>query len=134
VNARMGISTTVRAAHKTRAWLSRARVAAPGRGGLRGRLEELFGRERHRRGVEEAAAESDEWHDEQDLQGVDQVVGDLGCDHVEAKEKCHSEAEDCRRTENGVDADESSGGQAPGELFRVAPRRSNARIGRAMRR
>ncbi len=38
--------------------------------------------------------------------------------YVEAKEECDREAEDGCAAENGVDADEEAGGDAPGEFFR----------------
>jgi len=46
------------------------------------------------------------------------VVADLRCGYVETKDKCQSEAEDGGAAEDGIDADEEAGGDAPRQLFR----------------
>jgi len=68
------------------------------------------GGERHGCGVKDAACHSDERDDQDDF--------DLGGCDVETEEKRECKTEDCRAAENGVDADEESGSDAPGELFR----------------
>jgi hypothetical protein len=64
--------------------------------------------------VEDAAGNSDEGNDENDLQRVDDVVGELGCGYVEAEENCYGEAEEGGAAEDGVDADEEANSDAPG--------------------
>ena len=80
-------------------------------------VEELVGGEWHGCGVEDVAAESDEGDDEDDLKGVGEVIRDLrGCD-VEPKEEGECEAEDGGGSDERIDADEESGGEAPGKLL-----------------
>ena len=75
-------------------------------------------RERHRRGVKDAAGGADEWDDEDELERVDDVIADLGCSDVEAEEEGQGKTEEGGAAEYGVDADEKAGGDAPGEFFR----------------
>lgn len=83
-----------------------------------GGVEQLAGRERHGRGVEEAASRVDEWDDEDELERIDDVVANLRGGYVEAEEEGESEAENGGAANDGVDADEESGGDAPGKLLR----------------
>lgn len=81
-------------------------------------MDEGFGRERHRRGVEDDIAEADEGDEEQEFEGVDEVVGQLRGGDVEAEEEGRGKADDGGASEDGVDADEEADGDAPGELLR----------------
>jgi len=82
-----------------------------------GCVEELVSRERHGRGVEDAAGGADERNDEDELERIDDVVAELrGCD-VEAEDEGQGETKDRGAAEDGVDADEESCGDAPGEFF-----------------
>ena len=82
-----------------------------------GCVEEFIGRERHGRGVEDAASGVDERDDEDEFERIDNVVAELrGCD-VEAEDEGEGEAKDGCAAEDGVDADEESGGDAPGQPF-----------------
>ena len=83
-----------------------------------GGVEEVFCGEGHGCGVEEAAAESDEGDDQDDLQRVGEVVGDLRGGDVEPEDEGYGEAEDGGGAEEGIEADEESGGKAPGEFLR----------------
>ena len=65
-------------------------------------------------GVEDAAAEADEGDDEDEFERVDDVVADLRGGDVEAEDKGQGEAEDGGAAEDGIDADEEAGGDAPG--------------------
>lgn len=67
--------------------------------------------------MEEAAGEADEGNDEQYLEGVDDVVSDLRGGYVQAEDEGDGEAGDCGASEDGIDADEDSRGDAPGQLF-----------------
>ena len=68
--------------------------------------------------MEDAAAKADERDDEEKLQRVDEVVGDLRGNDVEPEEAGYGEAEDGSGAEDGVDADEEASGETPGELLR----------------
>jgi hypothetical protein len=92
-------------------------LAGESDGVFAGGVEELAGGERHGRGVEEAVAEADEGDDEDQLQRVDDVVAELRGGYVEAKGEGRGEAEDGGAAQDGVDADEEAGGDAPGQLF-----------------
>jgi hypothetical protein len=81
---------------------------------LTGGAEEIAGRERHGRGVEDAAGGADEGDDKDEFERVDDVVAELGGGYVQAKEKRCGEAEDGGNAEDGADADEEAGGDAPG--------------------
>jgi hypothetical protein len=106
VSARMGVRTAARTAQRMAEWAG-VRV-----------VQELAGRERHGSGVEDTAAEADEGDDEDDLQRIAEVIGDLRCDYVEAEDEGEREAEDGGGAEQRVDADEGTEGEAPGELLR----------------
>lgn len=51
-------------------------------------MEELVGRERHGWGVEDSTAQADERDDEDDLQGIGEVIRNLRRDDVEAEDEC----------------------------------------------
>ncbi len=80
--------------------------------------EEGLGGERHGCGAEGSAAKVDEGEDEEEFEGVDGVVADLGCGDIEAEEVGRRKAEEGGAAEDGVDADEEADGDAPGELLR----------------
>jgi len=82
-----------------------------------GGVEEVGRRERHGRGVEDAAGCVDERDDEDKFERIDDVVAELRCGDVEAEDKSKGEAEDRGAAEDGIDADEESGCEAPGESF-----------------
>jgi hypothetical protein len=73
-------------------------------------VEELAGGKRHRRGVKDAAAKADEGDDEEKLQRVDEMVGDLRGNDVEPEDGGYGEAEDSSGAEDRVDADKEAGG------------------------
>jgi len=81
---------------------------------LAGGVDEIFGRERHGRGVEDAAGDTDEGNDQEELKRVDGVIAQLRGGHVEAEEKGCGEADDRGGAEDGADADEEADGDAPG--------------------
>jgi len=93
-------------------------LAREGEGTFSGGVEEFARRERHGLGVEDAAGDADKRDDEDELERINDVVADLRCGYVEAKDKCQSEAEDGGAAEDRVDADEEAGSDAPGQLFR----------------
>lgn len=93
-------------------------LAGEGKGTFSGGAEEFTRRERHGCGVEDAAGDADKRDDEYELERIDDVVADLRCGQVEAKDKCQSKAEDGGAAEDGIDANEEAGGDAPGQLFR----------------
>jgi len=82
-----------------------------------GCAEEFTGRERHGRGMEDAAGGVDERDDEDEFERIDDVVAELRGGDVEAEDESEGEAKDGCAAEDGVDADEESGGDAPGQLF-----------------
>lgn len=84
---------------------------------LVGGVEKLAGREGHGRGVEDAAGDVDEGNNEDELERIDDVVADLRGRDIEAKDEGYGEAEDGGAADDGVDADEQTGGDAPGQLF-----------------
>ena len=46
------------------------------------------------------------------------MVADLRGSYVQAKDQCDGKAENARAAQDGVDADEQAGGNAPGQPFR----------------
>lgn len=80
-------------------------------------VEELVGGERHGLGVEETGAEADEGDDQRQLQGIGDVVRELRGGDVEAEDEGDGEADDGGGAEQGIDADEESDGEAPGEFL-----------------
>jgi hypothetical protein len=85
---------------------------------LASRVDECVSRERHGRGVKDTTGDADEGDYQDDLQRVNDVVGELRCGYVEAKEKGDEEAEKGGAAEDGVDADEEADGDAPGQFLR----------------
>jgi hypothetical protein len=71
-------------------------------------------------GVKELVAELDEEEEKQDLERVDDVVGDLRGDEVEAEEAGEDKRGEGGGAEQRVDADDQAGGKRPGELARGA--------------
>ena len=64
--------------------------------------------------MEDAAGEADERDDEEYFEGVDDVVADLRRGYIETEDEGDGEAEDGGASEDGIDADEETGGDAPG--------------------
>jgi hypothetical protein len=81
---------------------------------LAGAVEEFFCGERHGRGVEDAAADSDEGDDQNELKRIYDVVAKLRSGYVEAKGEGNKKAEYCGGAQDRVDADEEADGDAPG--------------------
>lgn len=79
-----------------------------------GCVEEFGGGEWHLRGMEDAAAESQEWDEQNELKWVDEVVAYLRSGDVEAEDGGHRETEDGGAAEDGVDTDEEADADAPG--------------------
>jgi len=79
-------------------------------------VEEGVAAERHAAGVEELVADADEDEKERELQRVDDVVGDLRGDEVEAQYERQEQAGEGGGAEQGIDADDETGGERPGEL------------------
>ena len=52
---------------------------------------------------------------QRELDGEAEVIGDLRRDEVQASDEGYAEREQCRRADNGVDADDGTDGQRPGE-------------------
>ncbi len=69
-------------------------------------------------GVEDAGGDVQEGEDQQELQRIDDVAAELGGGDVEPEEEGGGEAQDGGASEDGVNADEESGGDAPGEFVR----------------
>lgn len=82
-----------------------------------GHVEEIGGRERDRRGAEEACADAQKGQEQEELQRVDEMVGDLGGGEVEAEEEGDDQAGDGGRSEHGIDADGDTDREAPGETL-----------------
>ena len=82
-----------------------------------GGVEEVGCREWHGRCVEDAAGGVDERDDEDKFERIDDVVAELRCGDVEAEDESEGEAKNRGAAEDGVDADEESGGDAPGQPF-----------------
>ena len=89
-------------------------LADEGDGMLAGAVDEFVRRERHGGGVEDAAGDADEGDDQNQLQGVDDVVAKLRGGYVEAEDEGDGEAEDSGAAQDRVDADEEADGDAPG--------------------
>jgi hypothetical protein len=83
-----------------------------------GAVEEFAGGERHGRGVEEMAGDTDEGDDQDQLKRVDDVVAKLRGGYVETEDESSGEAEDRGAAQDGVDADEEASGDAPGQFLR----------------
>lgn len=66
--------------------------------------------------MEDAAGDVDEGDDQDEFQRVDDVIGQLRGDQVEPENERRGEAEDGGGSEDGIDADEESDGDAPGEF------------------
>lgn len=80
-------------------------------------VEKLVRGEGHGLAMEDAACGVDEGDDEDELERIDDVVADLRGGDVEAKDKGDGEAEHGGAAEDGIDADEKAGGDAPCEFF-----------------
>jgi hypothetical protein len=98
--------------------LPQTELADQGERGRTGGVEEFPGCEGQGGGVEEAAAEAEEGDDQDELQRVGEVVGQLRGYDVEPEDKGQHEAEEGGGAEEGVDADEDAEGEAPGKLLR----------------
>ena len=77
-------------------------------------VDEISCRERHGRGVKDAAGDADEGDDQDEFERVDDVIAQLRGGYVEAEEEGDCEADDRGGAEDGADADEEAGGDAPG--------------------
>ena len=64
--------------------------------------------------MEDDAAQTDEGNEEEYLQRVHDMVGELRCHYVEAEEEGQQQAENGGGSEQWVDADEEACGEAPG--------------------
>jgi len=93
-------------------------LASESQGVFASGVEEFVRGERHGRDVEDAAGGVDEGDDQDEFKRIDDVVADLRGRYVEAEDNSYGEAEDGGAAEDGVDADEEAGGDAPGQLFR----------------
>ena len=82
-----------------------------------GGVEEFVRRERHRRGVKDAAGNADERDYKNEFKRIDDVVAKLRGGQVETKDKGYCEAEDHGTSEDGIDADEEADGDAPGQFL-----------------
>ena len=80
-------------------------------------VEEAGRGKRQGPGVEEAAAGADERNDQNDFQRIDDVIGELRSGDVEPESRGEDEAKQGGRAEQGIDADDEAGGDAPGEAF-----------------
>lgn len=98
--------------------LPRPELAGEGDGVVAGGVNQRFGGEGHGCGAEDDVAEADEGDQEQQFEGVGEVVGQLRGGNIEAEDECRGEAEDGGAAQNGVDADEEADGDAPGEFLR----------------
>ena len=81
-------------------------------------MDQRAGREGHWPGVEDEVAEADEGDEEQKLEGIDGVVGQLRGGDIEAEDEGGGEADDGGAAEDGIDADEKADGDAPGKFAR----------------
>lgn len=85
---------------------------------LAGVEEEIVRGEWHGAGVKDAAAESDKRDDQDELDWVGEVIRDLRGGDVESEDEGQGEAGDGGRSDEGIDADEEAGGEAPSEPLR----------------
>ena len=67
--------------------------------------------------MKDEAAETDERDHEEKLERIYDVVSYLRGGYIKTKEKGHCEAENGRAADDGIDADEETDGDAPGEFF-----------------
>jgi hypothetical protein len=81
-------------------------------------VEKFVGRERHGGSVEDAASNSDERDDQDELERIDDVIAQLRGRDVETEDEGKGETEDRSASEDRIDADEKPGSDAPGESFR----------------
>jgi len=93
-------------------------LAGEGDGAGAGGVNQRAGREGHRRGAEDDVAEAKEGNHEQELEGIDEVIGQLRGGDVEPQDEGGGETDDGGAAEHGIDADEQADGDAPGELSR----------------
>lgn len=84
------------------------------------RMKESVALDREASGVEQSVAELDEEDEEEQLQRVNEVVGDLRGDQVEPEEEWNGKRSERRGPEQRVDADDHAGSERPGELSRGA--------------
>lgn len=68
--------------------------------------------------MEGPAGDVDEWDDENEFERIDDVIADLRGGYVEAEDKGHRETEDRCASEERIDADQKSDGDAPCQSFR----------------
>jgi hypothetical protein len=85
------------------------------------RAKEFVGRERHRRSMEDAARGMNERNHQEEFERIDNVVANLRGRYVETEDKGERKAKYSRASEDGIDADEESGSNAPGQLLRRGP-------------
>lgn len=69
--------------------------------------------------VEDYGTYPDKDEEEDELQWIDDVVSDLGCEKIESKHEGDGQGNDRRRAKKGIDADGESDGKRPGELARA---------------
>ncbi len=74
------------------------------------RVKELRGRDGHGLAAEEVRAQPEQREEKDELQGVDEVVGELGCDEVEAQGEGDDEAGDGGGSDYRIDADDDTKG------------------------
>lgn len=67
--------------------------------------------------MEDSAAKADEGDDQDYLERVSEVVGELRGSDVEPEDEGQGEAEDSGGAEDGVDSDEDAGSKTPGEFL-----------------
>jgi len=84
-------------------------------------MDELARGKRHRRCVEQATGYAQEWDNEKKLKRVNDMISDLRGGNVQAEEECCGQTEQSRAAEDGIDADQEAGRDAPCQLFRRGP-------------
>lgn len=63
--------------------------------------------------MKEIAAQLQEGNEQKQLNWIEQMIDQLGDGYVQAQEHRQCQAQDCRRTQNGIDPDQQSQGNTP---------------------
>ena len=67
--------------------------------------------------MEDAAGDVDERNHENEFERIDDVVAELRGGHIETKDKGYCEAKNRGAAKDGIDADEETDGNTPGEFL-----------------
>ncbi len=83
-----------------------------------GSAKELVSREWHRRSMEDATRRMNERNYQDQFERINHVVANLRRSNIQPEDEGERKAKNRRAPEDGIDADEQPGSNAPGQLLR----------------